>query len=253
MSPDLIGFAIRSLLRLGNAGSSAFAQYARDKEAVFPDLKAPEPNLLVFVTGFFAQANRASFVEPGGAYAEYWTQNGPDPANPHAVDALYIAIVKIRAEEGVDLSTAVSANSEATAGLVMLDQWSDDKEPVGPLARVLVTIADIALEYVAVNPSIAGVDGRGEKLLTAFATSLSKLLPDDGNLGPKHRFAERLFAVALRAGSKPFPPTPTFLPMRNTSGTCSTSPWCRLSTACRMTWPGNSISGAPWKPSPGLR
>ena len=201
MNQDLISFAFRALLRLGNAGSSALAHYARDKEAVFPDLKKPEPDLTTFVTGFFAQANRAQWVAPGtGPYADFWTPTGPDTANSQAVDALYIAIVKIRAEEDVDVAAAVSADSEATAGLIMIEQWAAGSEPVGPLARVLVTVADIALEYVANDPSIAGIDGRGEKLLSAFAKSLSNILPDDGKLGPKHRFAERLFAVALRAG-----------------------------------------------------
>lgn len=201
MSPDLISFAFRALLRLGNAGSSALAQYARDRDAVFPDLKKPTPDMTTFVAGFFAQANRAHFVAANtGPYAEFWSPTGPDASNPFAVDALYIAIVKIRAEEGVDIATALSADSEIAAGLVMIEQWSDKNEPVGPLARVLVTVADIALEYVATNPSIAGLDGRGEKLLGAFAQSLSTILPDDGNLGPKQRFAERLFAVALRAG-----------------------------------------------------
>lgn len=201
MTPDLIAFAIRSLLRLGHSGKSALAQYARDKAAVFPDLKRPEPNLAVFVTGFFANPKRAHYVAADtGPYAEFWTENGADLANPRAVDSLYIALVKIRAEERVDLARAVSADSDATAGLVMIEQWADANEPVGPLARVLVTIADVALEYVASDPSVAGIDGQGEKLLAAFAKSLSDSLPDDGDFGPKDRFAERLFAVALRAG-----------------------------------------------------
>jgi len=201
MSPDLISFAFRALLRLGNAGKSALAQYARDRDAVFPDLIQPEPDLTVFVTGFFAQQNRQHFVAPGtGPYAEFWSPTGPNESDPQSVDALYIAIVKIRSEEGIDITNAMSADTEIAAGMVMIEQWADENEPVGPLARVLITVADIALEYVANDPSIAGLDGRGEKLLAAFAQSLSTILPDDGNLGPKHRFAQRLFGVALRAG-----------------------------------------------------
>ena len=201
MSPDLFSFAFRALLRLGNAGKSALAQYARDRDAVFPDLIQPEPDLTVFVTGFFAQQNRQHFVTPGtGPYAEFWSPTGPNESDPQSVDALYIAIVKIRSEEGIDIANAMSADTEIAAGMVMIEQWADENEPVGPLARVLVTVADIALEYVANDPSIAGLDGRGEKLLAAFAQSLSTILPDDGNLGPKDRFAQRLFGVALRAG-----------------------------------------------------
>jgi len=66
---------------------------------------------------------------------------------------------------------------------------------------MVLTMADIGLEFVGADPSLLGVGGNGEKLLGALATNLSDMIPDDGDaMGPKSQLAERFVGIFLRAG-----------------------------------------------------
>ena len=101
MNTALILFGIQSIIRIGRIGKDALEQYARDDAAIFPDLLEPEFDSEVFVYGFFKDADYQSYVKGGDApYAEYWNNIKTDP---HAIDALFTAAVKIKAEEGVNL------------------------------------------------------------------------------------------------------------------------------------------------------
>ena len=53
MNSALIMFGIQSVIRLGRVTNDALEQWARDGEAIFPEISMPEFNREVFLNGFF--------------------------------------------------------------------------------------------------------------------------------------------------------------------------------------------------------
>jgi hypothetical protein len=200
MDPALILFGIQAVIRLGKIGKDASEQYVRDAEALFPGIRKPQFDRATFVTGFFSSANYEHFVKAMNApYKDLWTPHGVKD-DPNAVDILFAAAVQVKSQEGIDLNKWI-ADSQVVAGAALIQQWDPNKPaPLSPFARVILAAGDIALEYLAVNPGLLGVDGNGQKVIGAFARNLGDLLPDDGNFGDNHKFGERLLGVFLRAG-----------------------------------------------------
>ena len=198
MDIALILFGIQAVIRLAKAGKDAAEQHARDMEVVFPDIEDIHFDRRSFVNGFFNDTDYEKYVKPGTPCAQYWDVHRAK-SDGISVDALFAAAVKIKADEGIDLKRWLS-DVQGFAGTIFVKQWDPKKGPLSPFARVVMTAADIALEYIAVNPGIVGVGGNGEKIIGAYAQNLSELLPDDGNFGKNDQFAERLLGVFLRAG-----------------------------------------------------
>jgi hypothetical protein len=195
MNSALLSFGIQSVIRLGRVSNNALEEYSRDDEAIFPEIKKPVVNREIFVNGFFSKNEYNHYVAGGAApLAEYWDGAAVRPEKT-AIDALFTASVKLMAEENGDTNRTL-----APAAVFLVKQWNPGKSPISPWARVILTAGDIALQYVAANPSILGVGGNGEKLIFAYAKNLSDILPDDGKFGPKENFAQRLTGVFLHAG-----------------------------------------------------
>jgi len=202
MNPALILFGIKAVIRLAKAGQEAYSQSVQDAPIIFPTIDDVATNRYSIVSNFFKAAGYSKYVKPGTEYAEYWDQTNNTPID---VDTLFIAVVKIQTEDKEDDQNGeerIPERKETAAGLIFVKQWSSSTEPLSPIAKVIMTAGDIALEYIGSNPSILGVGGNGEKLLGAFATNLSDLLPNNGNYGPQERFTERLLGVTLKAGFK---------------------------------------------------
>nr|VFK41036.1 MAG: hypothetical protein BECKSD772E_GA0070983_100913 [Candidatus Kentron sp. SD] len=197
MNPALIIFGIQSVVRFGRTTIDASEQWARDAKAVFPTIEPTSFKTIDAVNVFFYKEEYHHLVMGAEArYAQYWDQeNDSIKEDPLAVDALLVAMCEIDADGQDALFT-----QEPRLSGVMIEQWRKQDAPLNPWARVIITAGDIALEYIAINPGILGGDGKGEKLLAAYAGNLSELLPPDGNFGPQHRFGSRLASVFLRAG-----------------------------------------------------
>lgn len=195
MNPVLISFGIQSVVRMGRVTNAALEQWARDDEAIFPEINKPNFNKLIFISGFFNKPENRHFVIGDRAvYAEYWDNTAPK-RDASSQDALFTAVTKITAERGGDLNQTL-----APAAAILVKQWDKSAGPVSPWARIILTAGDIALDYVAANPSILGGNGSGEKMIAAYARNLSDLLPDNGQFGVKEGFVQRLSGVFLRAG-----------------------------------------------------
>jgi hypothetical protein len=195
VSAALISFGIQAIVRLGRVGNDALEQWVRDGEAVFPFIRQANFDPRIFVAGFFNANENQHFVNGTGApFAEHWNGNTPR-VDSTSVDALFTAAVKITAERGGDVRSTFTP-----AAAVMVRQWESSSRPLSPWARILLTAADIVLDYVSVNPAVLGGEGNGEKLIAAYAANLAELLPDDGNFGPREQFLQRLAAAFLRAG-----------------------------------------------------
>jgi len=195
MNITLIQFAVQSIVRLSSVSRQAAEQRSRNETALLPGFAAQEPNPLTVVNGFFTITDeREAHVKDGGSLAEYWDGNRAK-TDPLSVDALYIGALRVSAEEGVDFAAALIPSGES-----MIRQFDPGKGPLSPFARIALTAADIVLDYIAVDPGIASDNPNSQKLIAAFARNLADFLPDNGDYGPREKFAERLAGGFLRAG-----------------------------------------------------
>lgn len=198
MDPELILFAIRSLIRLGREGTAAVDQYERDKAVLFPSGISAGFDHVDFITEAFIPDHQEQLQRD--PLATLWRDNAPAPDVPGAEQTLFAIAVQLKAND----AKAAAASPEralAIGGAVMIKQWASGKGPLAPLARIAMTVADIGLDFVGANPSVLGLGGTGEKLLGGLASNLSDLIPDDAEeFGPKTQFAERAIGIFLRAG-----------------------------------------------------
>ena len=198
MDPMIIIFAIRGLLRLSREGKAAFDQFTRDHDIIFPDgLKAEWSDVDEIVA--ILNPDHLDLVTGDTPLAHFW--DNTRPANvPGAIEALYSAVLAIKAQELAAAKKQPAERGLEIAGVLMVNQWAEGKGPIGPVSRLALTFADIALEFVGANPSVIGVGGSGEKLIGAMATNLAAMIPDDAEqFGEKSQLAERLAGIFLRA------------------------------------------------------
>ncbi|MCP3953103.1 MAG: hypothetical protein GY697_12925 [Desulfobacterales bacterium] len=198
MELSLIILGIKAAIRLGKTAKNAAEQHARDTEAVFPEIPDKPFDKFVYVTSFFKRGHQEYVEGQDAEYRDCW-EGGKAKRDDKSLDILFGVAVQIMADEGVDITDLVK-ESRGDAMVVMVKQWSSEDAPLNPFAKVILTAADIALEYIAINPGITGIGGNGEKLIGAYANNLSKLIPEADKLGKNKDFAERLLGVFLRAG-----------------------------------------------------
>ena len=153
MDPTLIIFGIRTILRLAREGTAAFNQYQRDKPALFPDALEADFRKVDFIRDAFFP-DHVDQLSGDGPWAKYWRDLAPAPDVPNATEALYLAAVQLRAEAAARKSKLSSQRGIEVGGAVLIQQWADGKGPVGPIGRVVLSMADIALEFVGANPAI---------------------------------------------------------------------------------------------------
>ena len=198
MSTELILFAVQSLVKLGKSSKDALEADARNEAFLFPDLKAQDQDSFSYVLNFFSKPQHQHWViGSNAAYAQFWLSEG-DISSPKqekgAIDALLIAASQI---QGKDLQERIP---DATApSLVLVKTWVDGQTPLSPIARIALSAADIALEYIGTHPGIIG-GGNGAKLVSAYAKVLAERLPDDGQLSNQQQAWQTLTGMMLRAG-----------------------------------------------------
>jgi hypothetical protein len=201
MDPSLVIFGIRALVRLGRAGADSYSQYARDKAILIPALKFPSFDKDDFIVDVLLESDQVWRLREGGPLAQYWTGSEPDPNVPGAREALYMAAVQAFAERQAKNNNLLPERGVEVAGELLITQWAKGEGPVGPIGRFVLTLADVALEFVGANPGMLGLGGSGEKLIGALAANLAQMIPDDAaDFGPKSQFTQRLLGIVLRAG-----------------------------------------------------
>lgn len=211
MDPALIVAAIRATIRLADAGSAAYKQHERDGDALFPEpvRLGRDPDTLIRDT-FGGSAGAQLLAERN--LSHLWSGLAPRYEVPGTFETLHAAAVEIRVERHAAAVPVSGEERQEEIGLLLIGQWREGEGPVSPLGRMIVTLADVALEFLAADPSVLGVGGNGEKLIGALAANLSQMIPDDAaEWGPRRRFAERLLAGFLRAGLQTIAERPDLL------------------------------------------
>jgi hypothetical protein len=195
MNISLIQFAVQSIVRLGKVSQQAAEQSARNEATLLPGLDTQDVKRLDIINSFFmTDVNHKVHVADDGLLAEFWDNNRAK-TDGNSVDSLYVAALRISADEGVDFTAALTLS-----GATLINQFDPGKGPISPFARVALVAADVVLDYLAIDPGIATNNANSQKLIGAFARNMADFLPDDGTFGPKERFGERLAAGFLRAG-----------------------------------------------------
>ncbi|HEX5792512.1 MAG TPA: hypothetical protein VFY01_04500, partial [Rheinheimera sp.] len=171
---------------------------ARNEAVLFPGLKPQNQDSFSYVLNFFSKPQHQHWVVGNDApYRQYWHSDGQVSSpkqDKNAIDALLIAASQI---QGQSLPETLPDATAPT--LVLVQSWVDGETPLSPVARIALSAADIALEYVGHYPGIIG-GGNGANLISAYAQALAQRLPDDGQLSNRHQAWQTLSGMMLRAG-----------------------------------------------------
>lgn len=205
MNPLSVVSAIRGLIRIGRTAADAYAQHAQERPILLPD------------ANFAALGPRETILEMTQIYPDFGNllKEDPDLSNlwknnrftqvDGAEDAILAVAYRFKSSNAPGHSEVGAQPAAEVAGGIVVGQWAKGNGPVRPWTRIIVAMADVALEYVGGRPEILGIGGNGEKLIGALAQSIATAIPDAHTrdaLGPKDRFAERLSVLVLQAGLK---------------------------------------------------
>ncbi len=166
VTPDLIVFGVQSVIKLGLAAEAAYEQYVRDRNASLPLLPATEDEGLL-AQQFFKQREMRHWVEQGGPLAAHWNQaddlpqQGPD----------HLAAVIAQWHALLPQSPMSLPRAAALAGVLQVRQWddSDPDRPPSPQLRIILALADTALDFARSSPTLFAATGASQPLLRAIA------------------------------------------------------------------------------------
>jgi hypothetical protein len=195
MDPTLVVLAVRSAVRLVHAGEAAFGQYARDREALLPVVQAIAFPAADLIRGEF-ETQPELLRDEIRPYWESFIKKGSArlAGDADVMAAEYARVQALKRPDGK------SAPDEIT-GIWIVTQWSKAATPVGPIARVVLTIVDVAAEFAAQDATIFGIGGNAEILVQALALHIAELVPDDTqDLGPRNLLGQKLAGLFLKAG-----------------------------------------------------
>jgi len=211
ISPDVIVFSIRSLLKLGGAVDAAWQQAIRDDDLKAPHLTLVDPSKPDTVWEAYRSLDSLKQrVAPGGDLEPFW-----DPAakngvgGPPAGNAQAAEVLLREAEASLNLLTSESSSreQEIRKGVALLEQWKAGQGPPPPLARIALALASVAAEFAQSNPAVFAKGESGEALIRIVAEQIQVMLPNvdsreqwqdvDWN---RYYFAERTLSILLQAG-----------------------------------------------------
>ena len=205
MEAALIVLGIQSTLRAVRAGAVLYGEHARDRNVFLPDIELPGKSMEEQL--YLNLKANPSVADADPQLSAIWDKHKHrlKDDRPEVIGAAYAVMLRHMAKEklikdGKDKENAEYEAKALSAGR-MVEQWRKERQPPSALARMALTLADIGLEFVASDPSILGVGARGEKLIAAFATNMSILIPNKVDaFGAKTDFADRVLGIFLRAG-----------------------------------------------------
>jgi len=216
MSPELILFAIKGLIRIGQQGNRALIDYAVDRPAPFPEvqeIKLARPqdalNKLLLLPRYARLVEAEPFKSVWDSALGQIKQVSWNHLEKAGQDKLFRSAITAAQGDahGLAILSGIDTPSEHTAelatGLLLIKQWKPENEPISPLGRMVLAIAEVGLDYLAINPSILGVGTNGEKIIKSFAIALGAPLTqqlDAEKLGPQANVARQLLIVLAGAG-----------------------------------------------------
>ena len=178
IAPEMVVFAVRALIRIGAAARESLEQRVRDSDVIMP---LPEKADLKPITHIRSIADDDEFKERflTGDLAEYWDKEKETPKDNEIARRKIIEAVELIREDKLATPDETTMTGGALkieeTGYLILKQWADGKEPPPPLARVVLSMAEVALEFVGTNPSILGIGSSGGKFVSALSWKPSRV------------------------------------------------------------------------------
>lgn len=205
MNPTLIISGIQATLRAAQAGAPLYGEHARDRKVFLPDLELPEGSRAAQLVVFLK--DKPQLAETSSAFSDIWDAENRELRSTRSelVDAAYTVMLQHKAKQEL-LNQGKEENeakfeADMLASGRMVEQWREERQPPNAFVRMALTLTDIGLEFIQVDPTLFGIGSRGEKMIVAFANSMSALIPDDVSaFGSKINFADRVLGIFLRAG-----------------------------------------------------
>ena len=205
ISPLMLVSAVQAVIAASKAADRAFSQYQRDKGRWIPDADVSGLLLIsdrdVLVGRFTDRLEYQELLKADTTGKLQGAYNRLTDGEPKDGD---LALLEHAARPLVTDPQLGGLSDKAIQELRFgeeVKQWgTEGGRPTTPFERFALSFADIALGFVTANPSILGVGGNGEKLIGAFAGTLSKLIPDDEKYGPKHGFGQRVLGIVFQSG-----------------------------------------------------
>lgn len=205
MNPTLIISGIQATLRAAQAGAQLYGEHARDRKVFLPDLELPEGSRAAQLVVFLK--DKPQLAGTASAFSAIWDAENRElkSTKPELVDAAYTVMLQHKAKQQL-LDKGKEENeakfeADMLASGRMVEQWREERQPPNAFVRMALTLTDIGLEFIQADPTLFGIGSRGEKMIVAFANSMSALIPDDVSaFGSKTNFADRVLGIFLRAG-----------------------------------------------------
>jgi len=205
MNPTLIISGIQATLRAAQAGAQLYGEHARDRKVFLPDLELPEGSRAAQLVVFLK--DKPQLAGAASAFSALWDAENRElkSTKPELVDAAYTVMLQHKAkqqllDQGKEENEA-KFEADMLASGRMVEQWREERQPPSAFVRMALTLTDIGLEFIQADPTLFGIGSRGEKMIVAFAHSMSALIPDDVSaFGSKANFADRVLGIFLRAG-----------------------------------------------------
>ncbi len=206
MSPTLVIFAVRGIVRLGKAGATAYEQSVVDREIPVFHSRLDGRNLRASALAILTTVEHEHRLLPHGDLADCW-QGDIETGGPVDRDAEIKLIAAaqeiwngwmlgVEPEKGERLLVPSDA-----AAIAVLRQWAEDSGPPSPWVRIALAMGEVALDFVAVQPDLFVESKGGQTLLVAFANNLTSLLPDPDNPQDwQDPVAQKALTIIFRAG-----------------------------------------------------
>lgn len=200
VAPLTLIMAFRAATRIYQAGDTSLAQKFRNDDVRFLTNPILDFDDLISVAGleqlYDQDEDFRNWIAKNDLTGVYATMIAE---GPNFEQAWFTIVQSYKAYElsqatGGDAATVVYA-----AELSVIKQWAEENKPISPLTRFAISLADVAAEFIAVNPTLLVKGGIGEKLVGSFASQISNFIPDDGDFGGRHRLGSRVGGMLLRA------------------------------------------------------
>lgn len=195
----IVVFAIQAAIRLARAGNQALTQYARDREVLLPSVVVVPQTLADHVFSIVS-TDPTLIPENMKAAFEDVAANRQNCKRENLELMAAFADDLEKENNGKEMRLS-EGKVEKNVGYWMVQQWSKDTAPISPLARFAISLADIAVGYIALEPSLVHAGGRAEPLIQALAENIGKLLPDETDpLAPGNQLGQQLASIFLESG-----------------------------------------------------
>jgi len=224
MTPDLVLFGVKALIRVGQQTNKALIDYAADKPTVLGNAKVIHITDKRDLLNSFFELDRYHSLSQSEPFKNLWDdtiepkgglgQKFVD-ANDDKKTEAYLFAVNAAKGDGEALAKLYDEEpprvgeerrpqtSDSVTSLVLIEQWKPDRKPISPFGRIALAVVQVGLDYVATDPSIFGAGKTGEKVISAFAIALAKPIGtrlDADSLGTRTELINSVMVAFVSAG-----------------------------------------------------